>query len=253
MQDAADACLSSLLLLFFPLRYTLRARLTSSAALFPSLPFHSHYGTQVYEQMIQQIEDDTGTLPASLPRGVPPEIAASNADVQAIIQPRLTMLMEIANTFLGTIIESMETVPYGIRWICKQIRSLTRVSGCGCSAPPGGFPRRGGGGRRKGAGVFCGPAGKKGLLRSAAGRGSAKGGGGERRGQRQRIGGGEGQERRQAESRLWLRLRPLQPSCPASLCEYPADDSENTRKRPTHPYVHSLADSSFCDSSIQLS
>jgi Ras GTPase-activating-like protein IQGAP2/3 len=78
--------------------------------------------------MIQQIEEDTGTLPASLPRGVAPEVAAANADVQAIIQPRLTMLMEIANTFLTTIIESMETVPYGIRWICKQIKSLTRVS-----------------------------------------------------------------------------------------------------------------------------
>lgn len=78
--------------------------------------------------MIQQIEDDTGSLPASLPRGVPPEVAAANSDVQAIIVPRLTMLMEIANTFLSTIIDSMESVPYGIRWICKQIRSLTRVS-----------------------------------------------------------------------------------------------------------------------------
>jgi Ras GTPase-activating-like protein IQGAP2/3 len=37
-------------------------------------------------------------------------------------------LMEIANTFLSTIIDSLETVPYGIRWICKQIKSLTRVS-----------------------------------------------------------------------------------------------------------------------------
>lgn len=79
--------------------------------------------------MIQQIEEDTGTLPASLPRGVAPEVASANLDVQAIIQPRLTMLMEIANSFLTTIIESMESVPYGIRWICKQIKSLTRVSG----------------------------------------------------------------------------------------------------------------------------
>jgi Ras GTPase-activating-like protein IQGAP2/3 len=37
------------------------------------------------------------------------------------------MLMEIANSFLVTIIDSMDSVPYGIRWICKQIRSLTRV------------------------------------------------------------------------------------------------------------------------------
>lgn len=77
--------------------------------------------------MINQIEEETGSLPPNLPRGVAPEIAAENDDVQAIIAPRLTMLMEIANSFLLTIIESMESVPYGIRWICKQIRSLTRV------------------------------------------------------------------------------------------------------------------------------
>ncbi|KAM6504502.1 ras GTPase-activating protein [Amanita muscaria] len=81
---------------------------------------------KVYEQMINQIEEETGSLPPNLPRGVAPEIAAENPDVQAIIAPRLTMLMEIANSFLVTIIESMESVPYGIRWICKQIRSLTR-------------------------------------------------------------------------------------------------------------------------------
>lgn len=83
---------------------------------------------QVYEQMINQIEEETGSLPENLPRGVPPEVASANPDVQAIIAPRLTMLMEIANSFLVTIIDSMESVPYGIRWICKQIRSLTRVS-----------------------------------------------------------------------------------------------------------------------------
>lgn len=77
--------------------------------------------------MINQIEEETGSLPENLPRGVAPEAAAANPDVQAIIAPRLTMLMEIANSFLLTIIDSLESVPYGIRWICKQIRSLTRV------------------------------------------------------------------------------------------------------------------------------
>lgn len=81
----------------------------------------------MYEQMVTQIEEDTGSLPPNLPRGVPPEVASANPDVQTIIAPRLTMLMEIANSFLVTIIDSLETVPYGIRWICKQIRSLTRV------------------------------------------------------------------------------------------------------------------------------
>jgi Ras GTPase-activating-like protein IQGAP2/3 len=83
--------------------------------------------------MINQIEEETGSLPENLPRGVPPEIASTNPDVQAIIAPRLTMLMEIANSFLVTIIDSLDDVPYGIRWICKQIRSLTRVRPSVCS------------------------------------------------------------------------------------------------------------------------
>ncbi|GAA5857887.1 hypothetical protein JCM5353_002893 [Sporobolomyces roseus] len=81
---------------------------------------------KVYEQMINSIHDETGELPEDLPRNVTPEIAASNPDVQNIIAPRLTMLMEIANSFLLTIMDSIESVPYGIRWICKQIRSLTK-------------------------------------------------------------------------------------------------------------------------------
>ncbi|BGP13479.1 RasGAP protein [Rhodosporidiobolus nylandii] len=81
---------------------------------------------KVYEQMLNSIEEETGELPPDLPRNVASEVAAANADVQDIIAPRLTMLMEIANSFLLTIMESIESVPYGIRWICKQIRSLTK-------------------------------------------------------------------------------------------------------------------------------
>ncbi|KAF9540665.1 glyceraldehyde-3-phosphate dehydrogenase 1 [Mortierella hygrophila] len=81
---------------------------------------------KVYEQMINQIEENTGSLPPHLPRGVSAETAAANPDVQAIIAPRLSMVMEIANSFLDTILESLDQVPYGIRWICKQIRSLTK-------------------------------------------------------------------------------------------------------------------------------
>ncbi|KAI7901795.1 Rho GTPase activation protein [Cokeromyces recurvatus] len=81
---------------------------------------------KVYEQMIAQIESEKGYLPSDLPRSVTPEIAASNEHVQHIIQPRLIQLMDIAESFLNTIISSTSSVPYGIRWICKQIRSLTR-------------------------------------------------------------------------------------------------------------------------------
>ena len=81
---------------------------------------------KVYGSMIEQIERDTGSVPDYLPRGVTAEQAAENREVQAIIAPRLTMLMELANSFLETIIQGLDETPYGIRWICKQIRSLSK-------------------------------------------------------------------------------------------------------------------------------
>jgi Ras GTPase-activating-like protein IQGAP2/3 len=80
---------------------------------------------KVYEKMVSEFEDQ-GKRPVNLPRGVTAEQAAENEQVQAIIAPRVTMLMEIANSFLTTIIEGLEETPYGIRWICKQIRSLSK-------------------------------------------------------------------------------------------------------------------------------
>jgi Ras GTPase-activating-like protein IQGAP2/3 len=81
---------------------------------------------KVYTRMIEQIEEDTGTVPDYLPKGVTAEQAAENQQVQEIIAPRLQMLMELATSFLETIINGLEETPYGIRWICKQIRSLSK-------------------------------------------------------------------------------------------------------------------------------
>lgn len=61
------------------------------------------------------------------PKGVTPEQAANNPQVKAIVAPRIEKLTEVANGFLDTILNSLDAVPYGIRWICKQIRSLTKV------------------------------------------------------------------------------------------------------------------------------
>jgi Ras GTPase-activating-like protein IQGAP2/3 len=81
---------------------------------------------KVYEQMVAQMESEKGYLPPDFPKSVTPEVAASHDSVQSLIQPRLEKLMEIAESFLTTIISSTASVPYGIRWICKQIRSLTK-------------------------------------------------------------------------------------------------------------------------------
>ena len=81
---------------------------------------------KVYETMLAKIQEDTGSVPDYLPRGVTAEQAAENLQVQQIIAPRLNMLTEIATSFLETIIAGLDQTPYGIRWICKQIRSLSK-------------------------------------------------------------------------------------------------------------------------------
>src|SRR2546421_9122572 len=81
---------------------------------------------KVYETMVKEIEAEKGALPPHLPKSVTAEVAAENEQVQAIIAPRLKMLTEIAEGFLATIIDGLHETPYGIRWICKQIRSLSR-------------------------------------------------------------------------------------------------------------------------------
>ena len=72
------------------------------------------------------MQNEPGSLPEDFPKSVTAEVASANPTVQSIIQPRLKTLMEIAESFLTTIIESLDQIPYGIRWICKQIRSLTK-------------------------------------------------------------------------------------------------------------------------------
>lgn len=81
---------------------------------------------KVYENMIKQIEESTGTLPEDLPRSVTAEFAAEHPQVRAIIDPRLRTLSNLAEGFLDEIIVAVEDAPYGIRWICKQIRNLSR-------------------------------------------------------------------------------------------------------------------------------
>ncbi|KAI8645360.1 Rho GTPase activation protein [Parasitella parasitica] len=81
---------------------------------------------KVYDELVQKMEQEQGELPDEFPRSVTAEMASANPIVQEMIRPRLKTLMDIADSFLTTIINSLNQVPYGIRWICKQIRSLTK-------------------------------------------------------------------------------------------------------------------------------
>lgn len=77
---------------------------------------------KVHEQMMSA----SGGPSPGVNRGVPPEQIINDPDVQAILTPRYVMLNEIAASFLDTILDSLSSIPYGIRWICKQIRNLTK-------------------------------------------------------------------------------------------------------------------------------
>ncbi|KCV69935.1 hypothetical protein H696_03400 [Fonticula alba] len=46
--------------------------------------------------------------------------------LQPILQPRLNRLCFWIDTFINAILESLATVPFGLRWICKQIMLLTK-------------------------------------------------------------------------------------------------------------------------------
>lgn len=76
---------------------------------------------KVYDELMDSSED-----PFLSPQNITPDDAFKNPQVQALIQPRLVQLDTLANDLLNTIIASLQQVPYGIRWICKQIRLLTR-------------------------------------------------------------------------------------------------------------------------------
>ncbi|KAK9238227.1 Rho GTPase activation protein [Lipomyces kononenkoae] len=79
---------------------------------------------QIYEEALL-CANGNGDL-VCMEKCVSAEDAAANKEVLEIIRPRQSTLLKIANSFLTKIIDSLDSVPYGIRWICKQIRSLTR-------------------------------------------------------------------------------------------------------------------------------
>ena len=81
---------------------------------------------KVHDTVVKQREAETGALPEDMTRSTTAEVAAEDQQVQAIIGPRLQKLTQIAEGFVDAIIDGLEETPYGIRWICKQIRSLSR-------------------------------------------------------------------------------------------------------------------------------
>lgn len=81
---------------------------------------------RVYQRIMESCETEGRELPEDMHKGVTAEEAAETKVVKDTIAPRIKMLHELANSFLDTIERGLEEIPYGIRWICKQIRNLAR-------------------------------------------------------------------------------------------------------------------------------
>mmetsp|Transcript_22707 Transcript_22707/g.89808 ORF Transcript_22707/g.89808 Transcript_22707/m.89808 type:complete len:920 (-) Transcript_22707:110-2869(-) len=78
---------------------------------------------QVYHAMIGEYEIRTGE-PSPLDKNASAEDAAANEDVQKIIEERKSMLEDVCQTFVDGIVKSLDFLPYGLRWLCKQLREL---------------------------------------------------------------------------------------------------------------------------------
>ena len=73
---------------------------------------------RIYEQLCAEGRCERANLP--------PEEVTALPEVQVVLRPRAEALCRIAGGFLDTVVGSLPLIPYGIRWICKQIRGLTR-------------------------------------------------------------------------------------------------------------------------------
>ena len=80
---------------------------------------------KVYETYINEYESKTGQV-CPLPRKATPEEAQARPEIQRLIQPRLKQLDELANKVIDRIINSIDNVPYGCRWICRRIKDLAK-------------------------------------------------------------------------------------------------------------------------------
>jgi Ras GTPase-activating-like protein IQGAP2/3 len=75
---------------------------------------------KVYDELLDPTDD-----PFNRP-SVTADEASKHPKVLELIRPRHVKINQLATDLLNTIIDSIQMVPYGIRWICKQIRQLTK-------------------------------------------------------------------------------------------------------------------------------
>eukprot|EP01132_Coremiostelium_polycephalum_P009313 gene9313-11415_t len=79
----------------------------------------------VYAAIISEQEIRTGEK-STLDRNVTDDKALEIPEVNKTIKARVDQLIQICDQFLEGIISSLNRLPYGIRWICKQIHQIAQ-------------------------------------------------------------------------------------------------------------------------------
>jgi len=75
---------------------------------------------RIQNQMITDEEIKTGQK-SKMERATNDTQALENPEVRAILKSRIDQLLEMCGWFLDAIINSLQDLPYGLRWICRQI------------------------------------------------------------------------------------------------------------------------------------
>ncbi|KAH3767777.1 RasGTPase-activating protein [Pelomyxa schiedti] len=78
---------------------------------------------KVFEAYVNDYESKEGKT-FTEERKLTTEQAAAHPKVQEIIAPRMAQLERIADEFVAQLVNSLDAVPYGIRWISRQISDL---------------------------------------------------------------------------------------------------------------------------------
>jgi len=80
---------------------------------------------QIYQSIITDIEIQTGAK-SNLNRDLPEDKIAELPEVKAALSARVDKCISICNMFFDGIISSLSRLPYGIRFICKQIHGIAK-------------------------------------------------------------------------------------------------------------------------------
>ncbi|GAM18809.1 hypothetical protein SAMD00019534_019840 [Acytostelium subglobosum LB1] len=82
---------------------------------------------QIYQGMISEQEIQTGAK-SNMNRGLPEEQILAMREVQDILAARVQQCTRICEQFFLCIIQSLNRMPYGMRWICKQIHAMAKTN-----------------------------------------------------------------------------------------------------------------------------